>query len=407
MRRILLAIGGAAAFCAAVTLLLQVAVARGLPVGDLLLVTAAATLLLAVAAAFFSYRAFIRANAVTLEMDRLSRSMDAAIKDVSARGDRDKVLYDELSASLSSKIEALSARFAPEEPGASAQEAGDEPHGPDADHPPTRRGKHAQQEKPSGPDVLDAPGVEIALRRVVTANQADLSLQPIVAAGRGAAGGFEVYFHILPQEGLPVDIRRLRRPVPGVDPAAFERLAIVAATEAARRKLGDINEKVPLHIAISSALLQDGLEFAAVLDVFRLHPGLAKSLVMSLPADVLESDQHRAALEILSGLDIRFAAEDWSGSQGGLAKMKQVGVKFAKLAGDRLLDRTKLRKGAPSGAMLLEMATAAGIDVIATDVHSDEDAVSLIDIGIDLMTGERLAPPRRLKDDGGGAIKSH
>ncbi len=53
------------------------------------------------------------------------------------------------------------------------------------------------------------------------------------------------------------------------------------------------------------------------------------------------------------------------------------------------------------------MATAAGIDVIATDVRSDEDAVSLIDIGIDLMTGERLAPPRRLKDDGGGAIKSH
>ena len=78
-----------------------------------------------------------------------------------------------------------------------------------------------------------------------------------------------------------------------------------------------------------------------------------------------------------------------------------------KLAGDRLLDRTRVRKGAPSGAMLLDMATAAGIDVIATDVHSDEDAVSLIDIGIDLMTGERLAPPRRLKDDGGGAIKSH
>jgi hypothetical protein len=70
MRRILLAIGGAAVFCAAVTFLLQVAVARGLPVGDLLLVTASATLLLAVVAAFFSYRAFIRSNAVILEMDR-------------------------------------------------------------------------------------------------------------------------------------------------------------------------------------------------------------------------------------------------------------------------------------------------------------------------------------------------
>ena len=406
MQRILLAIGGAAAFCAATTLLLQVAITRGLPIGELLLVTASATLLLAVAAAFFAYRAFNRADAVTLEMERLSRSMDAAMKDVSARGDRDTAMFSELSAALSSKIEALSARIAPNEPGTSVTETEAEPPGPDADHLPARRGKHAP-EKAAAPDVLDAAGVEIALRRAVTSGQAELSLQPIVAAGRGAAGGFEVHFHILPEEGQPVDVRRLQRSLPGVDPAAFERLAVVSATEAARRRLGDINEKVPLHVAISSGLLQDGLEFATVLDVFRLHPGLAKSVVMSLPADLAESGQHRAALEILSGLDIRFAAEDWSGSPDGLDKMKQAGVSFVKLAGDRLLDRTKVRKGAPSGAMLLEMATAAGIDVIATDVHSDEDAVSLIDIGIDLMTGERLAPPRRLKDDGGGAIKGH
>ena len=37
--------------------------------------------------------------------------------------------------------------------------------------------------------------------------------------------------------------------------------------------------------------------------------------------------------------------------------MKQAGVGFVKLAADRLLDRTRARKGAPSGAMLLEMAS--------------------------------------------------
>ena len=257
MQRILLAIGGAAAFCAAITVLLQVAITRGLPVAELLLVTASATLLLAAAAVFFGYRAFNRADAVTLEMERLSRSMDAAMKDVSARGDRDTAMFRELSATLSSRIEALSARIAPNEPGKPATEA--EPHGSDADHPAVRRGKHAQPEKASAPDALDAAGVEVALRRAVNAGHADLSLQPIVAAGRGAAGGFEVHFHIVPEEGQPVDVRRLQRSLPGVDPAAFERLAVVSATEAARRKLGDINEKVPLHVAISSALLQDGL----------------------------------------------------------------------------------------------------------------------------------------------------
>ena len=64
-----------------------------------------------------------------------------------------------------------------------------------------------------------------------------------------------------------------------------------------------------------------------------------------------------------------------------------------KIAAERLLDRAKVRKGAPTGAALVEMADGAGIDVIATDVQSEEDAVSLIDMGVDLMTGERLSRP--------------
>jgi EAL domain-containing protein (putative c-di-GMP-specific phosphodiesterase class I) len=230
--------------------------------------------------------------------------------------------------------------------------------------------------------------------------QADLSLQPIIAAGRGEAGGFEVHFHVQPEEGKPVDIRRLQQTVADVDPAAFERLAVVSATEAARRGLGDISEKMPLHVAVSSALLDDGLEFATVLDIFKLHPALAKTVVISLPAELVESGRHSAALELLSGLDIRLAAEDWSSSRAELDKMKEAGVGVVKIAAARLLDRVKQRKGQPDGAALVETASDAGVDIIATGVESEEDAVSLIDMGVDLMTGERLAAPRRLKTDG-------
>jgi EAL domain-containing protein (putative c-di-GMP-specific phosphodiesterase class I) len=234
---------------------------------------------------------------------------------------------------------------------------------------------------------------------MMAGGQADLSLQPIIAAGRGEAGGFEVHFHIQPEEGKPVDIRRLQQPVADVDPAAFERLAVVSATEAARRGLGDISERMPLHVAVSSALLEDGLEFATVLDIFKLHPALAKSVVMSLPAGLVESGQHSAALELLAGLEIRLAAEDWSGSQAALETMKAAGVGAVKVAAARLLDRGKQRKGLPNGASLVEMAGDAGMEIIATDVESEEDAVSLIDMGVDLMTGERLSAPRRLKTD--------
>ena len=396
MQRILLAIAGAAAFCAAVTFLLQIAIARGLPATDIVLVTASATLLLSIAAAAFAYRAFNRANLVAAELERLTRSMDAAIKDVSLRGDRDAAKLEDLNATVSGKLDALSARISP---------AGDEALvGSDFEKKARVAEPHAQATV-SEPGATETAGIDVALRRMVAGAQADLSLQPIIAAGRGEAGGFEVHFHIQPEEGKPVDLRRLSRPVADVDPAAYERLAVVAATEAVRRRLGDISEKIPLHVAISSALLQDGLEFATVLDIFKLQPALAKAVVMSLPADLLASGEHTAALQLLSGLDIRFAAEEWSGSKVELDEMKRAGVGAVKIVAERLLDRTKARKGTPGGAALVEMADDAGVDVIATDVQSEEDAVSLIDMGVDLMTGERLSAPRRLKADGPGRAK--
>jgi len=392
MQRILLAIGGAALFCAAVTFLLQVAISRGLPATDIVLVTASATMLLSIGAAAFAYRAYNRANLVAAELERLTRSMDAAIKDVSLRSDRDSSKLDEFNATLSGRLETLTAIVSPAER--------DEDADPDA---PARKGKQAASAPPQGTDQPEVSAVDVALRRMVAGGQPDLSLQPIIAAGRGEAGGFEVHFHIQPEDGKPVDIRRLERHVADVDPAAYERLALVTATESARRKLGDISEKMPVHVAISSALLQDGMEFATVLDVFKLHPALARSVVLSLPSDVLRSGQHSAAIELLSSLGIRFVYEDWTGSSEELAAIKKAGGGALKVSAERLLDRVKLRKGEADGAALVETAGESGLEIIATNVQSEEDAVTLIDMGVDLMTGERLAAPRRLQADKSGA----
>jgi len=393
MQRILLAIGGAAVFCAAATFLLQVAISRGLPATDIMLVTASATLLLAIVAAAFAYRAFNRANLVAAELERLTRSMDAAIKDVSLRSDRDAAKLEDLNTFVAGKIEALSGpktssdwdEFA--EPSSKADVEG-------------AAAAIVKAAAPAAADNSETSEIDAALRRLVVGGQPDLSLQPIIAAGRGEAGGFEVHFHIQPVEGKPVDLRRLDRRIADVDPAAYERLALVAATEAVRRRLGDISETKPLHVAISSELLQDGLEFATVLDIFKLHPSLAKSIVVSLPSELLESRQHSAAIELLASAGVRVAAEDWGGAKDALDKLGKSGVTTVKVAAERLLDRTKTRKNAPNGASLVGMATQADMAVIATDVASEEDAVSLIDMGVDLMTGAKLSAPRRLAAGG-------
>jgi cyclic-di-GMP phosphodiesterase TipF (flagellum assembly factor) len=398
MQRILLAIGGAAAFCAAVTFLLQIAIARGLPSSDIVLVTSSATLLLSVGAAAFAYRAFNRANLIAHELERLTRSMDAAIKDLSLRNDRDAAKLEDIAALVTSRP---AARSGPRQSGGDDRDADEDA----ASEAPPQQGsrRKGKQKQPVSPDRGDVEGGDAAIRRMIAGGQADLSLQPIIAPGRGEAGGFEVHFHIETEEGKPFDIRRLERRVADVHPAAFERLAMVSSAEAVRRRLGDISERKPLHVAISEALLDDRLEFATVLDIFKLHPALARSIVASIPAELLQSSEHLAALEVLSGLGVRLAAEDWPGSQQDIDALKGAGAGLVKITAERLLDRAKTRKGAPDGAGLMEMAEKARVDVIATDVKSEEDAVSLIELGVDLMTGERLSPPRRLEAGGSGA----
>ncbi len=383
MQRILLAICGAAILSVAVTFLLQIVISRGMPAGDIMLVTASATIVLSIGAAAFAYRALSRARIFASELERLTRSMDAAIKDVSLRSDRDAAKLEDLAASLSARIDALPTR-------------GRASHAAD-DHAP-RKARHAAATPHESLSPEEA-AIEIALRRMIITGRPDISLQPIIAAGRGEAGGFDVHFHIQPEAGKPVDIRRLTTPVTDIDPAAYERLAVTTAAETARRKLGDVSERMPLHVAVSSALLEDGLEFAAVLDIFKLSPALAKTIVFSLPCDMLKDKDHAAALELLSNQGVRLACEEWSGSAEDLDALKSAGVRALKVPAERLLDHVKPRKGQASGAAMVQAASKAGLDLIATEVQSEEDAVSLIEMGVDLMSGERLSPPRLLATD--------
>ena len=77
--------------------------------------------------------------------------------------------------------------------------------------------------------------------------------------------------------------------------------------------------------------------------------------------------------------------------------MKQAGVGAVKIAAERLLDRARVSEGhAERRDRSSKWLAMQGVDVIATDVQSEEDAVSLIDMGVDLMIGDRLSAPRRL-----------
>ena len=197
------------------------------------------------------------------------------------------------------------------------------------------------------------------------------------------------------ETGVALDLRRPEPPPGAADTASFERLAVASAADAVRRRG---THGMPLHVAVSSALLDGRVEFGSVIDLFHRNPATARSLILTLPHDVLGGRHHRT-LQRLAAAEVALSVEGWERSPSELAEQRSVNLRFLRLSAGWLLERAR---GADIDALVtvLDAAAAAGVEIIATEIGNDEDAVEILDLGIDLMTGPHFSGPKLLKSEG-------
>lgn len=346
-------------------------------------------LAVALLALIIAWIALARARRVAQQFDTLLYSVDHALRQVASTSVSSASTIGEMQDAMRGEIETLSRRLAERDERGEADDGG-------------RNVIKLASARPSSPGkARGAPSarkVEAALVETIEAEDIELSLQPIVSVDANAAVGFETFVHLEIDDELAVDVGRL---ADGAElaRAALERLTITRAAEASRRMLGSGGEKSPLHCPISENLLRDATEMEKTIGFLQLHPPLARLVVLSAPSALLlnANGAVRDAINRLLDTGISFAAEDWDGGVGNIAGLRASHAGFLKLSTDRLLDRARTRRKAPSGLDIVAAAAEAGIAVIATGVATDEDAVNLLDIGVDIMVGERFSPPKRLR----------
>jgi|GEM_PF-1149914 cyclic-di-GMP phosphodiesterase TipF (flagellum assembly factor) len=406
MRRGLVAVAAAALLCGLCILALRGMIASGQSVQDIVLLSAGATLTLSAIAVGFATRALLRSNAVYRDLAQLTRSVDSAMRELSARGDRETASIGELSTLVTRELELFSSRAptrqkhasddAPQRDNIVALSASRRPR-PDGVETPAAAAAAAAAVAVAVVPTEQA-GFELAVQRAFVSGSPELSLQPIVSISQGAATGFEVFLHVMRDDGMAVDLQRLPSSLPNLSQAAFERWLAIGALDAAGKQAGLTPDGLPLYVQVSEALLADSDELNTVLDALRHSRADTQRLVLSLPSSILERNaRHAEAIELLVDTGVNLAAENWTGNKDSLEKLKRSGVSLVKLSADRLLGRIKPAKAANTAIRLVEIASALDIPVIAVNVANDEDAVSLIDLGINLMTGSRFSGPRRLK----------
>jgi EAL domain-containing protein (putative c-di-GMP-specific phosphodiesterase class I) len=323
---------------------------------------------------------------------RFSLSIEMALRDLSTRSERDAASIGELNRKIADEIETLTdmAEAARPQPATPALRRAE---------PEPRPAKIVPIERPAEAEASTPEALRQALIAAVAGGELEVSLQPIISVAQGAATGFEVHAHVEPADGgRALDIRRLAQPVPGLDQGAFEAAMVRAALAASRRQLGTASERMPFHIAISEALLGARAEVEGIAELARIHRALPASVVFSVPASLLAlGGDTRERLDQLTASGFRLAAEGWEGSAEELEETRARGTHFLKIAVNRLLDRERARRRMLPGAELAEKAAEMGLSIVATGVVRDDDAVGLIDLGIDLMEGERFSGPRRIR----------
>ena len=364
---------------------------------DMPLILSLSGFAIALAAAIFSFVAATQARTARRDMVRLVNSFEMRLKELMSRTNRENAGLAELNALVEKELRGLAELV--------GERSGDGHVTPSQDTAPAPSRSNviphpASLARPAQQRGLDAP-LEELLARAVRENMLEVSLQPIISVADSVAVAFDVFAHI-ERDGASVDVARLAAPAAGMGVAEFERALITAAAKTSRRKLGVAGERTPLHVPLSRALLDDAATFAATIDMFRVHPGLCRTLVLCFPAEVFASEALQGRLSQLTAASVPLAADGWADAFSPKGAFGQYGIEYLRLSTDRLLEREKPSRSVRPLESILETASDATVTVVATGVSTDEDAVNLIDLGIDLLTGERFSGPRRLKDNDRG-----
>ena len=375
--------------------------------GDGLLMVVALSLAASAAALTASLLALARTGSLDAEVKRIARSIDQGLVEFRARTDHSASTVEALSAAVALEMRTLSQELreaSRNSPDRTPEQRGETivPEGGNVVHHPT-----ARRLRQPGAFNIDKPATTVELvtacRAAIERGAPQISLQPVIAVTSGTAAAFQLFAHLILEDGRFVDMPRPPDELPRVERATFERMLVQTAAETARRRIGDAK----LYVPVSGALLDEPEELARVLDLFELYPPLSTSMLLCLPVSIA-SGRDRPAFERLAARKVQIVVEGWAGTRGSAGLTVKRGAVTLISSAALLLGRQAPGNFGAAPAEMVEEAAKLGLALVASGVANDEDAVGLLDLGIDLMMGTRFSEPRLLRpeDDAGQGPRS-
>ncbi|MCG6113949.1 MAG: EAL domain-containing protein [Mesorhizobium sp.] len=315
------------------------------------------------------------------ENGNLARSIDAIMRSPRRGTERDYVSQADLGRRI--REELSSANGAP----AAATDA--EATAPEATTPPA--GHMAARE--AQPASLDAETIATILAGSIAEERLEISLQPIVSVSLGQSMAFDILTSLDVDPDNQLHVKRIAGGS-ALDPDDFDMSMFLVTVDTARRRLGSVSERMKLHLALSEPVLKNEEAVADICALVGLHPGIARSIVLSLPPQAGRRPDLTGAVRTLYDAGFSVALD----SDGGrsVAGIRLPPLDYIKVDARLLIAIADGLTGDVAAQLRVRLWPDGCPPIIALGVETEETAMRLIDLGIDLMAGDWFSAPRRM-----------
>lgn len=243
-----------------------------------------------------------------------------------------------------------------------------------------------------------------AVRSALEENRIELHLQPIVALPQRKTVYYEGFTRLRDPSGaviLPSEFLRVAEPSGLV--GEIDNLLLLRCVQIARRLLKH-DRRIGLFCNISTTSLGDETFFPQFIAFLRDNKDLAGSIIFELTRDSFEKIPMAAERNMgrLFDLGFRFSIDRCETLDLDLRKLERMGVRYVKIAGDKLVQQLVEAKTVPVTGLNRQFEPADvsalfsryGVELIADRVETERTIVEILELDITHAQGNLFGKPK-------------
>lgn len=269
------------------------------------------------------------------------------------------------------------------------------------------RMQKAQAQKIANPAAAPRRSERNLLQTVkdsIEANRVELHLQPIVSLPQRRIAFYECYTRLRDNSGnliLPGEFLRVAEHSGLV--AEIDNMLLLKSVHLAR-KMVKRDKRISLFCNLSPTSLADETFFGQFIDFLRENRDLSGSIIFELTRDAFDRLSMTAERNMgrLFDLGFRFSIDRCDSVDLDLRKLERMGVRYIKIAGERLVEQLVRQNVRPITGLAREFEAGDvaslfaryGVDLIADRVESERTIVEILELDLGFAQGMLFGMPK-------------